>query len=382
MMSHSFAVTSPLPARGSADALREQLLQHLLRVRPRVGERFHSDYELSCISRLSRPTVRRAMHDLERGGWIERRPGVGTFIGPRAALEEREQSVDGHRRSSTVRVALLVHLNDLRHDWYTVGVMNAMERAADALDVSVELLCDRCDDLDAALRRLQQNRPDVLALASPSIPQIALVGAARVMNIRCIGTGTALAQFGVPAVSEDNVDAARRAVGHLADHGHRRIGLALDQLSAPSAHERRQGYLAGLAESAIEPDERLVLWLAGQDDESRSAAMEEYLERHQPTALLLGSSLLAHALGPLVRAGRVRIPGDLSVITFDQAPVVEMLLGGIRPTTMALPLAEMGRRLALLARDLSDGKAVDPLTLLPCELIGEESVAHREGSFS
>jgi DNA-binding GntR family transcriptional regulator len=80
-MNHSFAIHAPLPARGSATALREQLLDHLLRIRPRVGERFLSDHELSRISRLSRPTVRRALDDLQRDGWIERRPGIGTLTG-------------------------------------------------------------------------------------------------------------------------------------------------------------------------------------------------------------------------------------------------------------------------------------------------------------
>src|SRR5215207_4604151 len=95
-MNRSFAISAPLPARGSASALREQLLEHLLRVRPRVGERFHSDHELARIAQLSRPTVRRALDDLEREGWIERRPGIGTFIGPRAAIATDEQPGNGN----------------------------------------------------------------------------------------------------------------------------------------------------------------------------------------------------------------------------------------------------------------------------------------------
>src|ERR1044072_4367266 len=95
-MTRSFAVTTPLPARGSASALREQLLEHLLRTRPRVGDRFHSDHELARIAQLSRPTIRRALDDLERDGWIERRPGIGTFIGPRAGIATHEQHGNGH----------------------------------------------------------------------------------------------------------------------------------------------------------------------------------------------------------------------------------------------------------------------------------------------
>src|SRR5215216_1836358 len=96
-MVRSFEVSTPFPARGSATALRQQLVDHLLRSRPSVGERFLSDHELARITRLSRPTVRRALNDLERDGWIERRPGIGTFIGPRAAMTDlRETNGNGN----------------------------------------------------------------------------------------------------------------------------------------------------------------------------------------------------------------------------------------------------------------------------------------------
>src|SRR6185436_2485518 len=108
-MSSTFEITTPLPARGSATALRQQLIEHLERSRPRVGDRFLSDFELTQIARLSRPTVRRALDDLQREGWIERRPGVGTFIGPRAGMfldpaDGHDGKTNGGSRQRTVRL--------------------------------------------------------------------------------------------------------------------------------------------------------------------------------------------------------------------------------------------------------------------------------------
>src|SRR3954466_12298598 len=126
-MSTAFELTIPLPARGSATALRQQLLQHLERSRPKVGDRFLSDLELTRIAGLSRPTVRRALDDLQREGWIERRPGIGTFIGPRAALSTPlvRPSTTPQR---TVRLALVIHmLGDLSHDWYAAGVIAGID---------------------------------------------------------------------------------------------------------------------------------------------------------------------------------------------------------------------------------------------------------------
>src|ERR1700759_2033613 len=120
-MSNGFEITLPLPSRGSATALRQQLLQHLERIKPKVGDRFLSDLELTRIAGLSRPTVRRALDDLQREGWIERRPGIGTFIGPRAGLlvPPNGHMALAHPSQRTVRLALMVHmLGDLVHDWY------------------------------------------------------------------------------------------------------------------------------------------------------------------------------------------------------------------------------------------------------------------------
>src|SRR4051812_1551687 len=122
-MMTSFEVKVPLPARGSAIALREQLVDYLMQNRPVVGARFLSDHELARVSGLSRPTVRRALDSLQRDGWIERRPGIGTFIGPRAREDITHRfAADGHNGHSTrrsVRLALMIHLlGDFGHDWY------------------------------------------------------------------------------------------------------------------------------------------------------------------------------------------------------------------------------------------------------------------------
>src|SRR5436190_10344520 len=132
-MLKTFEITAPLPPRGSAVALRQQLVDHILRIKPVVGERFLSDHELSRIARLSRPTVRRALDDLQREGWIERRPGVGTFIGPRAGMfvdqtNGHDGKANGGTRQRTVRLALLVHLlGDFVHDWYVAGLIAGID---------------------------------------------------------------------------------------------------------------------------------------------------------------------------------------------------------------------------------------------------------------
>ncbi len=206
----TFELKTPLPSRRSAVALREQLIEHFIEMRPEAGERFLSEYELARLVGLSRPTVRRAMDELDREGWIERRNGRGTFIGPRASmpLPPRRHTVDASRR--VLRMALLVHgLGDFRHDWYSPAVLSGINDAANELSLSIEVLGDYNCDVKSVSQRLMQSHPDVLACTAPGARHAMLIGESLRLDIPCVGTGTFLTDLGVPTVCEDGVAGGR-----------------------------------------------------------------------------------------------------------------------------------------------------------------------------
>ena len=376
MTDRDFAITLPLPPRASASALRQQLLEHFERSRPRVGERFLSDHELARLARLSRPTVRRALDDLQREGWIERRPGIGTFIGPRASRPNGDRHLAYGSARKTVRLALLMHLlGDLVHDWYVAGLIQGIDSAAEETGVALELLGNHDGNVASASRRLLQSKPDVLAFAAPPVRHAVLVGEAHRLEIPCIGTGTLLPTMQVPAVMEDGEGGARRAVEYLASKGHQRIGMISPTFALPWVFQRRLGFMNGLAQAGLDPDDGMLLWLDKHDRPEAGQVLMRYLERRKPTAVFLSSWVLGETLARLVKAGRLNIPRDLSVICFDQHPQMGQWLGTHSAAFIAIPLLEMGRRLAQMARTLADGGSVDPVTTLPCNLIEGDSVA-------
>ncbi len=78
--------SSPLPYyRQLAD-----LLRHEIRQEQAAGELFQlpSEHELAEQHGLSRATVRHALDELERGGWIYRQKGVGSFAPVRRVEED------------------------------------------------------------------------------------------------------------------------------------------------------------------------------------------------------------------------------------------------------------------------------------------------------
>jgi LacI family transcriptional regulator len=270
----------------------------------------------------------------------------------------------------------MVHMmGDLVHDWYVAGLIAGIDEAAEETGVSLELLGHREGEAAAASRRLEQSKPDVLAFAAPAQRHALLFGEARRLGIPCIGTGSFMPSLGLPAVCEDGEDGARRAVKLLVEKGHRRIGYVSPTFPLPWVFQRRKGYLQGLEQSGLEADECTVLWL---DDHLASDApdrLQRFIERRELTAVLLSSWVLMDPLSALIRSGQLVIPRDLSVISFDQHQSMSLWLGNVKPTTVNMPLQQMGRHLAHMARQVADHQPVPEVVTLPCDLIEGESVA-------
>lgn len=370
-----FQAVVPYPSRRSAEVLKQQLIDHLVATAPRVGDRFVSDQELVTATGLSRPTVRRALDPLQREGWIVRHHGRGTFVGPRVAMQMDTRSPRESVSRPVVRLAVVIHLlGDLQHDWYSRGVISGIDAAAADLGVAIELLGDQAGDVKAVSRRLMLTRPDVLAFVAPTPRHLPLLGECQRLDIAAVGTGTYFGSLGVPSVQEDGEAASADAVQHLVNLGHRRIGLVLSPYATPWVFQRRQGFMNGLRAASLEADEGAVLWLEGSDAE-KTASLERFYERFSPTALVFGSYGGVRHLQPLVRAGRIRVPHDCSVIHFDQCPATEFWLEGTKPSVIQIPVVEMGRTVAQLARDIADQRPVEQTVKLSCRIRIAESTA-------
>lgn len=373
-------IAGPYRSRKASQSLREQLVGYLQGGETSVGSPFFSDTHLVRLSGLSRQTVRRALDSLHREGWIVRQPGRGSFVGPRAAAPVGVLASRTSREPRGVvrmAVVLMYGMASTAPDWYSQSILAGIDEAAVAHGVSIELI--GCDPGDAAqmCRRLAQSQPNVLVVMSASTRHVVALAEARRQNVPCLLTGTRLLGMGVPAVCEDGFQGAKLAVQYLVERGHRRIGALFRTDPAPWVFHRREGYFAGLTEAGIEHDERLSLWVGLGEEE----IVDEYADRLQrmidtqtPTALLLTSAWHTHLIARLIERGRLSVPRDLSLVTFDRHTTMYQQLFGFEPTIVELPLKEMGRRLAAMAREVHEGRPVEQRTNLPCRIVEGGSV--------
>jgi LacI family transcriptional regulator len=142
--------------------------------------------------------------------------------------------------------------------------------------------------------------------------------------------GTALVFVDRPAshldadsIVSDNLGGAARAVAHLLERGHRRIGFLGDLLSISTAEERLRGYMQSLESAGIPLDHALVRTELRDPDAAARAVQEMLALPDQPTAFFTGQNLLTiggvHALRT---AGRER---DVALIGFDDISLADLL---------------------------------------------------------
>jgi DNA-binding LacI/PurR family transcriptional regulator len=182
----------------------------------------------------------------------------------------------------------------------------------------------------------------------------------------------------VDRVTVANVEGARRAVAHLLALGHRRVGLVGGPRGPSTSADRRRGYEAALAAAGV----RRLATLVEEGDfrpQGGRAAVERLLSREpQPTALFVTNDLMTLGAYEALRARGLRVPQDVAVVGFDDAPWAPWLDPPL--TTVAQPAYELGRRAAELLLDRLERPARPPRSVvLEARLVVRESCGARPG---
>lgn len=190
---------------------------------------------------------------------------------------------------------------------------------------------------------------------------------------------------GIPQTVIDDVAGGRMATGYLIGLGHRRIGFVGDMtfakppagLGFTSSADRLRGYRQALAEAGLGSEAGLVR--RGRHDAAAAAEHAvQLLKAHDPPTAIFAASD-SQAIGVLAAAEQlgVTVPGQLSVVGFDDIESAALL--GL--STVRQPLARSGtqgaRRLCALLRGERLRVRREEL---PLELVARASTARRGAS--
>ena len=132
-----------------------------------------------------------------------------------------------------------------------------------------------------------------------------------------------------------------QAAQHLAELGHRHVGLIAGPASFRSSHERRAGFEEGLAQSGLTLAKGLVADGAYTYESGIAAALTLLALKQRPTAIFALNDEMAAGVLHAARQMDVRVPEDLSVVGFDDFQIASRLWPTL--TTIRTPTREIGR---------------------------------------
>lgn len=173
----------------------------------------------------------------------------------------------------------------------------------------------------------------------------------------------------LPFVTVENKAATRAIIDHLIEvHGKRRIIFMRGPIHHEDSHWREMGYKASLKAHGIDYDPALVL--AGEfESEVAQESLSACLSSKYPEfdAVFAGDDEAAIGVfAALQQAGR-RVPEEIAVTGFDDQRMSSFLNPPL--TTVRAPTEEVGRIAGQQLFNLLQGLPVDPVSLLPTEII-------------
>lgn len=215
---------------------------------------------------------------------------------------------------------------------------------------------DECSSRERELARaITMRRADGLIMATVSADQSYLASELRVdtpvVFVDRPGHG-----FPGDTVLATNALGATEATRHLIAHGHRRIACLSDHVRIPTAQLRQDGYLAGLREAGVEPDERLILADLNSQSVAESRVLEMFHRPDPPTALFTTQN--AVTVGAVRALRRLNLHHRVAIVGFDDFPLADLLDPAI--TVIAQDPATMGRTAAQALFRRIDGDTSPP----------------------
>ena len=180
----------------------------------------------------------------------------------------------------------------------------------------------------------------------------------------------------VSCIAIDNAGGAENAVNYLIQLGHKKIAHITGDISTQAAAKRLEGYKRALEKNNIKVREDYIFPTDYSRGQARSAA-ESLIKATDPaTAVFVASDSMALEVMAVARELGKDIPGDLSIVGFDDNP--SGLYGPVALTTVRQPLIKMAEEsVKELNRLIALKKNAPKKILLPAEMVIRESCKPR-----
>ncbi|MDJ1009236.1 MAG: LacI family DNA-binding transcriptional regulator [Paracoccaceae bacterium] len=176
-----------------------------------------------------------------------------------------------------------------------------------------------------------------------------------------------------PRIFADNEGGGRLVARHLIEMGHRDIAFIAGPEGMISAEERRAGFAAELAAAGLSLRPDWTLHGEYSEDHGAEAAITLLRAEQRPTAVFACADVLAVGVMRAARELGVALPGELSLVGFDDMNFSGLLHPPL--TTVRQDAEVFGREGVRALLRLLKGEPTVEVVRVPVSLVARDSVA-------
>ncbi|AIE84720.1 GntR family transcriptional regulator [Fimbriimonas ginsengisoli] len=306
--------------RNQWEAIAQAIKEQIERGELAAGNRVRSESEIAEQYGVSRPTAHRALHELQRQGFLVRQRRWGTVVADRS----KAQSV------ACGRVAFVVDRFDQSVNFPQTDLIRGIH---DGLGEETDLVITQCGsdpELEARqIRKLEKSADGIIICPTSDPRNNPLLQGLFDRGYPIVVLDRFPEGLHVDTVATDNDGATLRAIRALEERGHRRIGFfSFYKPDFSSVAERHAGYVRALAEVNVSEADLYTRWFPATLESNPAHLVQMVadalfaLTRQEDsiTALFCVEDSVASAV--LTAADRlgIPIPDGLELATFNDWP--------------------------------------------------------------
>ena len=196
------------------------------------------------------------------------------------------------------------------------------------------------DRMKTAVRRMLEHRVEGVAVMTFGMEE-SLLDDLKLRNVPLVFVDVGPARPHVSNIRIDYLQGIRQGVQHLAALRHEQIAFITGPLALQSARARKEAFVQSMREIGLDVRPQLLVEGNHTLEGGQEAFARVWNLKARPTAVLCSNDMTAIGVMRKSYEAHIAIPGELSVIGFDNVHLSQYILPPL--TTIEMSQAELGR---------------------------------------
>jgi DNA-binding LacI/PurR family transcriptional regulator len=296
--------------------------------------------DIARVTRLSKMTVSRA---LSNSGYVSK--STRDKVMEAASRLHYEVNFIGRQltQNRTGLLGVITSFEGFVGTYYFGRIIEGLQQGLCTTDYHLTLYDSSSEDFNdgqKCARLIHQRRVDGLAVIAPHTDDN-FINTFLELKVPLIVIGGAPESGTISYVDIDNYGGAYSAAGHLIELGHRKIGFVAGPANLSDARHREQAFRKAMTDHRIPIQSRWIFEGNYQTRVAFEGALELLSKDDRPSAIFAANDMMALGVMDAARTLGLKIPGDLSVVGFDDMRGVDTMTPPL--TTVRQPTYQLGK---------------------------------------